>query len=493
MPPPKDLPGFYYDAEKNRYFPIKGPIPGSKRTASAALATCSSSSKESKIQLIRKGKRIKISHLLGLREIQGRDILFNSRRYYFHKQYEEIQASQPTVWKFESTKNVHRAIERICIQSDTETGTRNALLLAASRNHGSLSFFQVDNPEGPHLNVESVWSPRHQNEVSNISCLTIPSLSLCRDLRFPSEVSCVKQSGGLSGHVLVTTLGSGESKGSLYSLDANAMSNFLTPGSPAECLFSMDGTVWTADCNSSGTYVALGTSTGPALLDLETRSPVRIIRSKSDVLSQQFLSSGNVVLCGLRNGSILTFDTREKQISGNTEASDWSSATPNPRMTSLHTSRRERRRNFIRTQVDKGVRSGSHVHMTSAVCSIVSLSSDENYFIASSMDGSIKLFDIRLGNGGVQSYRGHVNSHNHLQLAVNPSETLLLSGGEDCKTRIWSIKTGELLFSEMFSESCCTTVLWPGFQGHAGHQLYQSQSSGAWLGSRDGLYYMQVI
>lgn len=40
-----DLPGFYYDAEKNRYFPIKGPIPGSKRTASAALATCSSSSK----------------------------------------------------------------------------------------------------------------------------------------------------------------------------------------------------------------------------------------------------------------------------------------------------------------------------------------------------------------------------------------------------------------------------------------------------------------
>ncbi|KAF3333409.1 hypothetical protein FCM35_KLT01100 [Carex littledalei] len=41
----QDLPGFYYDAEKNRYFPIKGPIPGSKRTASAALATCSSSSK----------------------------------------------------------------------------------------------------------------------------------------------------------------------------------------------------------------------------------------------------------------------------------------------------------------------------------------------------------------------------------------------------------------------------------------------------------------
>ncbi|KAK4346728.1 hypothetical protein RND71_033067 [Anisodus tanguticus] len=28
---PKELPGFYYDEEKNRYFPIKGPIPGSSK------------------------------------------------------------------------------------------------------------------------------------------------------------------------------------------------------------------------------------------------------------------------------------------------------------------------------------------------------------------------------------------------------------------------------------------------------------------------------
>lgn len=33
-----DLPGFYYDAEKNRYFPIKGPIPGSSRASSSAAA-----------------------------------------------------------------------------------------------------------------------------------------------------------------------------------------------------------------------------------------------------------------------------------------------------------------------------------------------------------------------------------------------------------------------------------------------------------------------
>ena len=33
-----DLPGFYYDKEKNRYFPIKGPIPGSSRSSSVAIA-----------------------------------------------------------------------------------------------------------------------------------------------------------------------------------------------------------------------------------------------------------------------------------------------------------------------------------------------------------------------------------------------------------------------------------------------------------------------
>ncbi|XP_078148647.1 uncharacterized protein LOC144544107 [Carex rostrata] len=153
-----------------------------------------------------KGRRMKISHLLGLREIQGRDILFNLRRYHFRKQYEEIRASQPTVWKFKSTEHVCRAIERICIQLHTETGTRNALLLAASSYNDVLSFFKVDSPEKPHLDVESVWSPRPQNEVSDFPRLTSPSLSVFQDMTFPSAVSCVKQSGGLSGHVLYPSL-----------------------------------------------------------------------------------------------------------------------------------------------------------------------------------------------------------------------------------------------------------------------------------------------
>jgi hypothetical protein len=41
----------------------------------------------------------------------------------------------------------------------------------------------------------------------------------------------------------------------------------------------------------------------------------------------------------------------------------------------------------------------------------------------------IKLFDLRLTQkGGIQSYEGHVNSHTHLPLVIDPSETLVMSG-----------------------------------------------------------------
>jgi len=79
-------------------------------------------------------------------------------------------------------------------------------------------------------------------------------------------------------------------------------------------------------------------------------------------------------------------------------------------------------------QADKA-KCSRYIYMSSAVCSLVTLSSDENYFLGSSMDGCIKLFDLRLiQKGGIQSYEGHVNSHTHLPLVVDPSETLVMSG-----------------------------------------------------------------
>jgi hypothetical protein len=67
-----------------------------------------------------------------------------------------------------------------------------------------------------------------------------------------------------------------------------------------------------------------------------------------------------------------------------------------------------------------------------------------------------------------------------------------LPGGEDCTVRIWSIKTGELLFAQSMADTLFTAFCWP----ESSHDLCSSSlfdlnhSWGAWLGSRAGLFYM---
>ncbi|GAB2232595.1 hypothetical protein Drorol1_Dr00011637 [Drosera rotundifolia] len=92
---------------------------------------------------------------------------------------------------------------------------------------------------------------------------------------------------------------------------------------------------------------------------------------------------------------------------------------------------------------------------------LVSLQLYDQYFLASSMDGSIKLYDNRqIQHGAVQSYEGHVNSHTRIQLAVDPYERFVASGGEDGKVRTWSIKSGELLLEDKISNGSIPTACW---------------------------------
>jgi WD repeat-containing protein 21A len=66
-------------------------------------------------------------------------------------------------------------------------------------------------------------------------------------------------------------------------------------------------------------------------------------------------------------------------------------------------------------------------------------------------------------------------------------------GGEDCTVRIWSIKTGEQIFSHSVPDGLFTALCWPesghGLNGFS--SLFDlNHSWGAWMGSRDGLFYM---
>lgn len=98
-----------------------------------------------------------------------------------------------------------------------------------------------------------------------------------------------------------------------------------------------------------------------------------------------------------------------------------------------------------------------------------------------------------LQRGAVQSYEGHVNSHTQIQLGVDPDERYVMSGGcyfidffttlfensdlvipggEDCKLRIWSIKSGELLLEDKFSNSVLTTVCYQSFKSNKHDTLF---------------------
>ncbi|KAL5142274.1 V-type proton ATPase subunit a1 [Glycine soja] len=66
--------------------------------------------------------------------------------------------------------------------------------------------------------------------------------------------------------------------------------------------------------------------------------------------------------------------------------------------------------------------------------------------------------------------------------------------GEDCKLRLWSIKSGELLFEDKFSDSVifivCYKTYGHSFKAEEENQYKRDSSQGAWLGSLEGLFYM---
>lgn len=128
----------------------------------------------------------------------------------------------------------------------------------------------------------------------------------------------------------------------------------------------------------------------------------------------------------------------------------------------------------------------------------MSLQFDDQYFLASSMDGSVCLYDHRLlQRGAVQSYEEHVNSHTRIQLGVDPHERFVMSAGEDCYVRLWSIKSGELLFEDKFSDTVLSTVCFRKynyadnvFNPVVVNKYMNDYPLGAWLASQGGLYYV---
>lgn len=318
-----------------------------------------------------------------------------------------------------------------------------------------------------------------------------------------SRISCIRLGPNVSppaandnpivGNILFTTLGSETAGGSVYTISLvdpiDLGPGILNTWSRLEEITSFNSTLWTAEYDYNRHRAIIGTNQGGASVDLQSGTRSWFLRCKSDVFAQQIVDSGNVILCGLRNGAVVSVDFREKRL--------LSSRLTEHRISYVSSDKKvgSSKKDWFKLQ---GSIYPSHtIKMPSSISSLASLQFDDQYFLASSMDGSIRLYDRRMvQRGAVQSYEGHVNSHTQIQLGVDPYERYVMSGGEDCKLRIWSIKSGELLLEDKFSNSVLSTVCYQTFnkfQAKEENQYTHDSSLGAWLGSHEGLFYMHWL
>lgn len=303
---PQDLPGFYYDPDKNRYFPIKGPIPGSTHRPKPAPPSQNSVSLPTQVPSKPK-KRDKISKLLQCRELCGSIIDFRDRKGGFQEECKKKLASKPRIWRYQGLeKDADCSLALIPITIETEEGQFAADALITGGMNGSLSLFDVGDvgrhtSHGHKTAAEFVWPERDDpssyetlkdiwkfNGATLIMPSSISSISLPRIEYFGADNSSAPQ------RALITTLGSDVSGGALYILNladpVDLNSNSAAIGRLREHVL-LNCTIWGAETSHSGHRAVVGTNRGATLVDLESGVSSTLCSSKSDVLSVQFIHS----------------------------------------------------------------------------------------------------------------------------------------------------------------------------------------------------------
>ncbi|BBM98798.1 DDB1- and CUL4-associated factor 4 [Marchantia polymorpha subsp. ruderalis] len=462
--PPPDLPGMYFDVERNRYFPLKSRMSTNEdsrmKSAAEQLRQDEESARSAREDAILYKRRIPktafsameksedgnaILRLLYQRELSGhnwrkragancsvfeRQIL---ESYTGHMNSSRVQP--PKIWTYLSV-HCDGGIEQCRLDIQTASGQVEVDAMVVG-GFNEVQTLQVCGPED--ISIWGDGSFMSQNNPRIFESYSVKKSAILRPvfvkLPFTSMITSVKKFMDSehendedirhsTQNVILTTLGNGGEGGSIYLMrdGQDVLSERSRPFSgPLRVQINSD--IYTAECSPRRKQVSLGLKAGAAILDIERSEVYRTFIAKSSVLAQQFDNSGNLLLCGYRNGMIIPYDLRLP-----------------PPSTSQTRKRNTRSRQSPHYE---------GMQMRSTVCSMSLLRSNEFYLIASAMDGQIWQWDRRIsGRGPVQTYEGHVNTHSLLQVRLDPSERLLASGGTDGALRIWSVKSSRLLHVE---------------------------------------------
>ncbi|XP_029984413.1 WD repeat domain 21 [Sphaeramia orbicularis] len=385
-----ELPGFYFDPEKNRYFRL---LPGHNNCNPLTREQLQEKEREKQRtrmlaedeKLRKKAPRAGLNTSLLLQKRHLGLLPDNSYCRLVH----EVKVSGMRRHKLEiqSTDNSSpntdnfrvivgdSACERVFTVNDvSHGGCKYGIMNFSGTSQGSLSAEMCDNVYFTNRKVNSIcWA----------------------SVNYPDS------------HVLLCLVGAADTPGCVSLLPASLFSN-SSPDQPGMlCSFKIPtawSCAWCFNPQFDKTFSS-GLSRRVILKDAET-GRTQTYNVSSDVLAQHFARRVPVLFNGCRSGGIFSIDLRQ----------------------------RVRRSQTWKT---------SRFQQESAITSVRVLQ-DENYLLAADMMGQIKLWDVRVTKP-VQQYKGHNNEHAYLPVHVSEPEGLVLAVGQDCYTRIWSLRDGHLL------------------------------------------------
>jgi len=196
--PPKELPGFYYDPEKNRYFPIRGPIPGAAARRPPAPAPAVPPPPADTTGCSR--KRAMRPELLSAREMYGGGVIScnNAARSTFKQQCQYAQASQPMVWKYQHTTSVaDKAIEQLNAMVQTPQGLKEFRVLVTGSMNGSIRLYGLGTALNNFENEaeflpQPAWTPAGKHKAGALPSIWSSEVGY---ITFSSSISCIKKLG----------------------------------------------------------------------------------------------------------------------------------------------------------------------------------------------------------------------------------------------------------------------------------------------------------